>query len=493
MKDVAGHVALRNAGFLLVQRGSLVVSGVLFATIVPRLMGPELYGRLTLLLSLATLFVASTALGFPEVVGRYAPTLRTRPDRSGLRRLFGNLTAIRLISSVVATVAFLATTILWLHELDLVALGAAAGAVFARGLSQCLFSFFLGLNQAARWGVGDVLTKWVLVLFVIPGYLTDGFRGACAGLLIGELGVLAIAVWWNRGNLSWRWLRIEPRYIAPYLRFGAGFFGGTLLGILFHGSGEAVIRAISHDYAEVSYFGLANGVFLTAVSMMQQLSLSFSPSLVSLRARGEAEALGEAAKRLVSWLASGAMALVFGVLLLGRDLMPFVLGAFYTSVAINLIPLTLALVAVSLSSTVGIVAMVYDLPLTVLTGAAIRLALFAAFVPLLIVKWASLGACIGIAIASILHAAFLAWRVRFATARALRAWLSTVGLGALFLPLLLLPGGWSVHVALYIFFLGAYFTLLLIAGIVTREEVRATWTAMTRTAWQPSGPGHGRP
>ena len=85
-----GRVALRNAGFLLIQRGGLIAAGFLFATVVPRLMGPELYGRYSLVLSLTTLFVASSALGFTEVVGRHEPGLRAKPDPTDLRRRFGN-------------------------------------------------------------------------------------------------------------------------------------------------------------------------------------------------------------------------------------------------------------------------------------------------------------------------------------------------------------------------------------------------------------------
>lgn len=482
-----GRIALRNAGLLLIQRGGLIAAGFLFATVVPRLMGPQLYGRYSLVLSLTALFVVSSALGFTEVVGRYVPTLRSRPDPSDLRRLFGNLIVLRLASGALAAFAYLAATVFWLHELDPVALGAAAGAVLARGLSQCLFSFFVGMNQAARWGAGDLMTRWLLLAFVIPGFLLGGFRGACIGLLLTELNMVAVSVWWNRAHLSWRWLRLDLGYVTPYLRFGAGFFGGNLLSIAFHGSGETLVRAISGDYAEVSYFGLANGVFVSAAAAMQQVSLAFAAPLVALRQRGQAKGLEDGARRLVSWLTSGSMALVFAVLLLGMDFVPPMLGSFYARVATNLIPMTLVLLAVSLSSTAGVVVLAHDQPGVALEAAGIRLVAFGTLAPWLIGRWASLGACVAILVAATLHAAYLGWRVRAAITRALRAWITTAGLGALFLPLVLLRADWLVNAALYLIFLGGYFGLLMLAGIITRGEIRATWGAMTQAGSRPGG------
>ena len=45
MTERPGRAALRNAGLLLVQRTGLVIAGVGFAAVVPRLLGPDVYGR----------------------------------------------------------------------------------------------------------------------------------------------------------------------------------------------------------------------------------------------------------------------------------------------------------------------------------------------------------------------------------------------------------------------------------------------------------------
>ncbi len=489
VRHTHARVALRNAGLLLAQRGGLVAAGFLFAALVPRLMGPEIYGRYALVLSLGTLFVMCSGLGFTEVIGRHVPELSGRSDLAGLRRLFGNLLMLRLASGTAAATGFLAVTVLWLRELDPVALVAAAAAIFARALSQCLFSFFLGLNQAARWGVGELLSRWLLLAFVVPGFALAGFRGACLGLLLTELSTMAVGLWWNRSRLSLSGLRVDRGYVMPYVRFGLIFFAGNLLAIAFQASGEALVRAVSRDYVQVSYFGLANGIYLTAGAAIQQLSLAFAAPLTTLRARGESERLGQGVKRLVTWLTAGSTVVVFAALLLGADLVPPVLGRSYGPVAANLVPMTMTLLVLSLASTAGVVVLTHDQPGVALVAGGVRLAAFWGLGPLLIAWRASLGACLAVLVASTLHAVYLGWRVRAVMRRALRAWVVTVGLGALFLPLFFLRASWLVNMALYLVFLVGYFWTLLRARVITPGEIAATWAAMS----QPGPPRNSEP
>ncbi len=475
-----GHarVALRNAGLLLAQRGGLVAAGLLFAALVPRLMGPELYGRYALLSSLCTLFVVCSTLGFTEIIGRHVPELCAKPDPAHLRRLIGNLLTVRLAGGAGAAAVYLAVTLFWLRELDPVALAACAAVVFARALSQLLFSFFLGLNQAARWGAGELISRWLLLAFVTAGFALAGFRGACLGLLLSEVAAAAVALWWNRASLSLSWLRLERDYAAPYLQFGLIFFAGNLLSSAFQASGEALVRVVSGDYAQVSYFGLANGVYLTGSSAIHQLSLAFAALLTTLRERGEREMLRDGVKRLVTWLAAGGMAMVFAVLLLGADLVPPVLGQSYGPVAANLVPMTLTLLVLSLSSPAGVVVLTHDRPGVALVGAGIRLAVFWSLGPLLIIWRAGLGACVAVLVASSLQAIYIGWRMRAVMSRSVRAWAATVGLGALFLPLVLLRSSWAIDAVLYAAFLVGYFGVLLFARVITLSEITATFRAI---------------
>lgn len=482
-----GQVALRNAGLLLLQRGGLLIAGLGFAAVVPRLMGPALYGRYALLSALAMLFAAASTLGFTETIGRHGPRLQADPDPEGLRRLFGTAMTLRLVSGLAVALAYLVLTMFWLGELDRVALGAVALAVLARAIWQGLFGLFLGLNRAARWGAGELTTRWAVAALVPAGVALDGFRGACIGLLLGEMVSLGLGFWWTRDHLSFR--RPDWRYLSPYLRVGLTFYASNLLAIAFQGSGEALVRVITGDYAEVSYYGVANGTFLTAVAAVHQLSLAFVAALVMLRAEGRSSSVDAAARRLVTVLTAGSMAVVFSVLFLAGNLVPEVVGRAYGPVAVNLVPMTVTLLLQSLSSSAAVVLLAHDRGATVLIGSGIRLAAFWTLGLPLIAWGASLGACVAVLVASALQAAFLGWRTREQIPRALRAWGAAVALGAPFLALLWLRGPWWVNLALWLLASAAYLGALVLARIIAPGELGAMWVALGAPRASPEGPG----
>jgi O-antigen/teichoic acid export membrane protein len=476
MTEGAGRAALRNAGLLLVQRAGLVVAGLGFAAVIPRLLGPDVYGRYALVAALAVVFAACSTLGVNEIVGRHGAILAAAPDPAGLRRLFGSLLALRLASGLLAAAAFGVLTVLWLRDLDRVALLVVALAVLARGIWLALFALFLGLNQAARWGAGELIDRWAVLALVPLGAMAAGFRGACVGLLASQIIVLAAGLWWARAFVSLR--RPDRAYLSPYLRFGLAFFGSNLLGIAFQGSGEALVRGISGDYAQVSYFGVANGAFLTGVAAIQQLSLAFVAALVMLRQKGQGALIDDAARRLVIGLTAGSMAVALAALLVAPDLIPAVVGHAYGPVAANLVPMTLTLAVQSLVSGAGVLLLAQDRGREVLGGSALRLALFWTLGPLLIWSRGSLGACAAVLIATTLQAAYLGWRVRREMPGALRAWVVTVALGVPLMGLTWLRSGAGTNVALWLGACVAYLAALTLARVITREEMAATWRAL---------------
>ena len=79
---------------------------------------------------------------------------------------------------------------------------------------------------------------------------------------------------------------------------------------------------------------------------------------------------------------------------------------------------------------------------------------------------------------SALHAGYFTWRMRRVLRYSLRDCLVTIGLGVLFLPLLLLRSSWTVNVALYGVFVLGYSGVLLLLRVVTRNEVSELWQAV---------------
>jgi O-antigen/teichoic acid export membrane protein len=320
------RTTIRNAGFLLAQRGFHIVASFLFAVLVPRMMGPGNFGRYALVTSLYLWLVWGSDLGSAHVMGRYIPYFMLQGEKEKLQKFFSNLLAVNLVSGALCACLYLLITALWLTDLDLILLITMSATLLFRAAAHPFFTLFLGLNQAARWGMGEILRHWFILVLVIIGFYLARLQGAFLGLWLTELIVLFIGVWWGKPYLSWTELRPDVRYLTPYLRFGLIFLIFNLLSAAFQCSGEVLVRLFYPDYAQVAYFGLANNVYLTIALAIPQFTIAFAPLMITLQAQGKTESVRQWIERLINGLTVGGMFVVFGVLLLGKNLVPLVLG-----------------------------------------------------------------------------------------------------------------------------------------------------------------------
>jgi O-antigen/teichoic acid export membrane protein len=326
--------------------------------------------------------------------------------------------------------------------------------------------------------MNDIIRRWATLVFLLCGFYLASLRGACLGLLLAELIVLSVGIGWGRSFLSWSAMRPDISYLMPYLRFGLIFYLSHLIQAAFQHSGSVLIRFFHNDYDQVSYFGLAHGAFLTAVLAISQFTLAFAPFMMTLQIKGETELLRQWTEHLLKWLAVAGILVVFGVLLLGKDLIPLVLGAIYRPVASNLLPLSLTLFSLALGSVANLLTLIYSRPKVTLAASGIRLAAFWGFGFPFVAWWGSFGGCLAVWVASSLSAGYSTWRMRESLPYSLRTWLSAIGLGGFFLPLVWLRSSWMTNVALYALFTVGYVGLLLFLRIVTIGEIKKVLKAI---------------
>ena len=469
---------LQGAGLLVLQRVGHVLAALLFAALVPRLMGPDIYGRYALLGSLAGGLILIGGLGVRDVIGRYAPLLVAAGDWRGLRRLCGHLVAVRAMSGAAAAVVYVTLGLFWLREFDGLVVLASALTVPVGAVASVLFAIFLGLNRAARWGLGELTRRWLILAALPLGFLAGGLAGACVGWLLADLLVLALGLAWAWRYVSHDVLRPDPSYIGPYLRFGAAFFASRLLIVAAQASGEPLIRAVTGDYAVVGYFTLANSVYLVVVSAIRQFTAAFTPLLTVRGALGSGHELRGPVAHLVRWLSVAGVVAVIGTVWLADDLVPLVLGHVYRPVAANLVPLMLSLCTLALGVVGETIAVSLARKRPPVLAAAVRLGVFwAVGVPL--VAWhGSFGACVAVLAASILSTACLVWGLRDVMGQAVRSWVWVTGLGGLLLPLLWFRSSGPLNVGLCGLALTAYAALLLGFRIVTPAEIRTVWRVL---------------
>jgi O-antigen/teichoic acid export membrane protein len=451
-----------------------MVGGFLFFALVPRAMGPPVYGRFALVTSLALWVALGSGLGFAGATARYIPQFLARGDKEGVRRLIGNLLTLRLGSGVAASAVYFAVGVLLWDDLDRGVLVIVAASVLVQGVSSFLFANFLGFNKAGHAAVGDALRRWLLLLLVLPGFHWGGLKGAAVAVLATDLVVAALGLWWSRPLPTKLHLWPDFPFLAPFLRFGMVYLGTQWLYVAFEGSGEPLVRAFAGSYVQVSYFGLAQSVYLAAASVPSQLMLAFAPLLSGLRDSGHAEVWTQWISRLLKCLAAGGVLLVFGMLFVSDLFVALLFGAQYAPVALNLVVLSCAVLMLTLGSVSNMRALVQERPGVPLEAGALRLAVFWSAGPPLAARWGSLGACVAVVAAASAHALYLTWRMRDAPgSRQLTAWLIPIGLGAIFLPLAALRSPSVGSVVVYLLFAAAYLSTLFGLRVLTIPELRS--------------------
>jgi O-antigen/teichoic acid export membrane protein len=213
----------------MVQTGSHFISGLLFTIVVPRLMGPDTFGQYALITSVSVWFALVSGLSSAQTMSRFVPEFSVRGDREGLER-FAFL--LRLVSGALVAALYFALTAFLFRELDLLAVAVAAMAVFFRSAAKLLCALSLGLNQAARWGLGETVNRWASLILVIPGAYFGGLLGACLALLITELASKQRCLVGRPYVARRRCAGRKPRRAAVWL----AFYGSNVLRFL--NSGE---------------------------------------------------------------------------------------------------------------------------------------------------------------------------------------------------------------------------------------------------------------
>ncbi len=467
------RLIVRNAGWLIAQRGFHVVGAAVFAVLVPRLMGPAVYGRYALLTSVSMWFALLSGLGAVSLITRIIPQFTASGDFSGLQKLVTNLLAFRGGTAVLSAAAYFVIIVFALGEPDLVAAAFVAGAVFAWTVGNLCFSVFLGLNRAARWGIGELLRRWLTLAFTLVGYPIAGVRGACFGYLAANLVVLAVGLAQARPYIRWSTFDPTRRYLSPYLKTGTYFAVGNLLLALVHRSGETLVRLSTGDYVEVGFYGAASSIYLTGANALWQFGISFTPYLVMSLQRGDTGAVVVWVERLLKSMTIVAALSTLAVVFVGPDLVPLVLGPAYQRVVWNLLPMTLALFTLSIGSIGRLVSLALDRPGVATKAAAIELAAFWIVGSIAAAFGGSLAASVAALFSSALYAIYITSRMRRDLAYSVAGAMKAGGLASVVAPLVLLKAQWPVNTVLFVVAALVYAILLMRLRIVTMSEIAA--------------------
>lgn len=300
-----------------------LVTLVLLATVVPRVLGPRDYGRFSVPLTIVTLASLALTLGGPTLLARYVPAAPAE-QRLALARAIG-LRLAKGRAAQLAGIALVAIALVLVRPdrfpaldtaLVVVALALNVGATLALQVG-------LGLGRTGAWTLRYPLQNTVLIVAVLAlGGSAGGTGGPVAILLAAGVGLaFAGAVLAPVARP-----RVEPVPVpAGALRFGALQATGAALVQVTHRGGVLAAALLANSAAETGYAALATGIALGVTYAVLQ---AFTVSLPHL-ADGAADDPEAALRRLALGLLAAIVPAALVVAALLDDLVPLVFGDRY--------------------------------------------------------------------------------------------------------------------------------------------------------------------
>lgn len=425
---------MRQAHGVAWQRLLLLLASFSFAVLIPRAMGPEMYGRFALAHTMTLWFTALGGMGAVSMMTRFVPEFRARGDEQGLRRLVSSLFALRLLNGLGGMAAYGVLAAFWLHDLDPAALALAAASIAIRTVANLPFTVLLGLNQAARWEMGDLTRRVCWLAFVWAGFHFAGLRGACGALLLTEVLVLTLGLWWSHGYLEPRLMRVDRAYLAPFLRFSSGFFISNLLIMLFHQGGSALVKTFAGGYVESGYYHLAFLLYIAVTQTTWSLLCAFGPLFSALHGRQEAAEIKAWTERLLATIGAVTMLGCALTWTHGAMIVRAMVGSAYEPAGLLLPWFGLAAVCFVPGGLARLLAVTYGQQESSIVSAGLQLAVFVAACWALVPVSGGRGACYGLVLGVIVFAAYGTWRMRRSLDYSLRRWLQMALMAALCSP-----------------------------------------------------------
>jgi O-antigen/teichoic acid export membrane protein len=444
----------------------------LFIVIVPRVMGPDLYGGFALLLSVVGLLTIVSTLGALATLGRFVPEYETGRERARTRALFMQLFCLRSLASLLLVVIFLFIFPLLLPGVSSLVVAAGAAAFLAGAIAAICYQLFYGLNALGKWLSQDALARPALLFLLLLIFWSgrESLEWATLALLVTQLGFLMVGVFWARSFFTLDRLAFHGPSLFSHLRFGLSFFAANVLLMAMWRGGEALVAAFSPEIAEVAFFNVANSVAFAFSALIGELTVILTPSLTTLHLLGKEDQMNGWLAYSLKYLTIVSFLFLFAVYALGEWLVGRILGEQYLPVVDNLKMFAIGLLPLAFVRTGISLATVYKQPRKVLWVTAAALATFVLASALLIPHAGSYGAASAIALALACAAVITYYQFPLAPVLSQARFWPLVLLGLLASGILFLPHLASIPSGMLA--LAIYVVLLFLGRVISTREIR---------------------
>jgi O-antigen/teichoic acid export membrane protein len=382
-----------------------MVTLVLLATVVPRVLGPDDYGRFSVPLTVVTLGSLALTLGGPSVLARFVPAAppeqRLALARSLGRRLaWGRAVQLAAIAAVAAVASVASPDVLRPVDTALVLLALALNVAATLALQMAL-----GLGRTGAWSTRYPLQNTVLIIAVLALQDSAGGTGGPIAIVIAAVAGAAFA-----GAVTTPIVRpVVGRVPVPdgAIRFGALQATGAALVQLSQRGGVLATAVLAESAAETGFAALATGIALgVTYAVLQAFTVSL-PHLADGSDDDPEAALRRLAGGLLAVLVPGTLVVAAAL----ERLVPAVFGAGYDG-AVDAFGPALALVVLAPLNALAVQAAALRLrPDVAATAGAASAATFVVVALVAVPTWGAAGATAAALAGGAAGAVLAGWRL----------------------------------------------------------------------------------
>lgn len=319
---------------------------VLFAVLVPRLMGPDLYGQFAVILSVFTLWRMSCTIGGRYIFGRYVPKYSASGEPDRIRAVFMHVLGARMLVVLVASPFLFLFLRRVLPEVSDLTLIASTGAFVATMLAGPMYNVYFGLNRLGLAMTSDPLGRFLLmVLLVLVGGTSDLERASVA-LITAQVCVLLIGLALARKLFRLDRSLFDLPSIVEHVGFGLVVYSANLLLRFPWRLGESALALYGVDSAEIAFFSVAVTATLAFTRILGSVTTVMIPSLGILQSSSDFASRDQSMGVALRYLLVAAFLYIPFVVVAAPPTVMLLLGESFLDVLPHLYVLSAAVIAV---------------------------------------------------------------------------------------------------------------------------------------------------
>ncbi|MBN1671372.1 MAG: polysaccharide biosynthesis C-terminal domain-containing protein [Kiritimatiellae bacterium] len=478
MEDDARHT-MRTVSFGALWRLMRYPFLFLSMAVVPRIMGKEIYGQYAVFMAVFLIWEGFTGLGNVQVFGRFVPECGA-DDEAGAAKLLHSILFYGLV--ITAGIAAIAVpVVLWTYQGELRTEWAWVLALtLLLGKTQgTLFAFLFGRNQIGRFSMRDLLRSILMFAFVLVLFLGFGLRGALWALVLNELALAAVGMFWTRDVLFLRPRWVPFREFKPYLLFGITFSLPTMLQSLVQRSGNLFVRELTLSYEQVSFYDIGNQFLLITGAFIGQILVTLVPALTALHLRDEGARAQEWTGRVLAYCGIVAVVVLAALVCLGRHVIRLCLGEAFGGVYRSAVVIAVSLFPLIVGRAGANMTIIRKEPGVYFTSVLAGLFAMTTACVFLVPRWGAIGGAWATVSGYTALAAVYGWRYRADFSPVLRTFAAAVLPGIVVVPCCFVKAGLGLSLALFGLAAAAYVGAVSALKILKFSDARMLLRALS--------------